>query len=216
MVSINAKKKDIKAVNEALKTSLNGNTAHIVNAKHIHGLAAGLKEGEIVVQGDAGDYLGVLNNGATIRVTENAGKYAADNMTGGTVIIEGNSAYGAAQYCYGGVFIVNGDAGDFSGTMNKGATVIVGGNIGDEAATYMLNGDLIVLGDAGNNFANYLINGNVYIAGQWKSLGHNTIIEPITDEDIAKLLDYFETYGIEADPANFKKIVAASEKPFYK
>ena len=215
MKTIDAKTKDLKAVNSALKKSLNGQPLAVKNAGHLHGLAAGLKHGELVVQGNAGDYLGVLNAGATIKAAGNAGKYVADNMTAGTGIVQGRTQYGAAQYCYGGTVIVRGDAGDFTATMNKGAAIIVCGNVGDEVGTYMLKGDLIVVGNAGANFANYLIRGSVYIGGEWQSLGHNTRVEPLTSEDVAKLRAYFETYQIDADPTVFKKIVAASEKPFY-
>lgn len=215
MKTFDAKAKDLKAINQVLKESVNGQPVSVKNAEHIHGLAAGLKHGEVLIKGQAGDYLGVLNAGATIKVTRAAGNYVADNMTSGTVIIEGDTGYGAAQYCYGGTVVVRGNSGDFTATMNKGATVIVCGNVGDEAGTYMLKGDLIVVGDAGVNFANYLIRGSVYIGGNWKSLGHNTRIEPMNDTDIAKLHAYFDTYAIDADPTAFKKIVAASEKPFY-
>jgi len=215
MKMIDAKNKDLKAVNTVLKESVNGVPVKVKNVSHLHGLAAGLKHGEVVIQGGAGDYVGVLNAGATIRVTNNAARYVADNMTAGIVIIEGDADYGTGQYCYGGLVIVRGNSGDFTATMNKGATIIVCGNVGDEVGTYMLKGDLIVLGNAGEHFANYLIRGNVYIGGQWKSIGNNTKIEPLTDEDKAKLRTYFETYQIEANLATFKKIVAASEKPFY-
>ena len=215
MKTIDAKAKGLKAVNSTLKKLLNGQPVAVKNASHLHGLGAGLKHGEVVINGSAGDYLGVLNSGATIKVIRNAGKYVADNMTAGTVIVEGSTEYGAAQYCYGGAVVVRGDAGDFTATMNKGATVIVCGDVGDEAGTSMLKGDLIVVGDAGKDFANYLIRGSVYLGGKWKSLGHNTQVEPLTDEDIAKLRAYFEKYEIDADPTVFKKIVAASEKPFY-
>lgn len=215
MKMIDAKNKDLKAVNTEIKESVNGVLVKLKNVSHLHGLAAGLKQGEVVIQGDAGDYVGVLNAGATIRVTNNAARYVADNMTAGVVMIEGNADYGTGQYCYGGLVIVRGNAGDFTATMNKGATIIVCGNVGDEAGTYMLKGDLIVLGNAGEHFANYLIRGDVYIGGQWKSIGNNTKIEPLSSEDEAKLRAYFETYQIEADLATFKKIVAASEKPFY-
>ncbi len=216
MKPFDAKVKNLAIANSFIKESLNEHPVTLENTDHLHGLAAGLKHGEIIVQGDAGDYLGVLNDGANIRVTQNAGKYLADNMTRGTVIVQGNAQYGAAQYCYGGTVIVYGDAGDFTATMNKGATIIIGGDVGDETGTYMLAGDLIILGNAGRNFANYLIRGNVYIAGQWESLGHNTRIEPLHDEDVTKLRAYFETYQIDADPQTFKKVVAASEKPFYR
>lgn len=215
MKTINAKTKDLKALNSALRESVNGAPIKVNNASHIHGLAAGMKHGEIIVDSSVGDYVGVLNAGATIRVAKNAGRYVADNMTAGTVIIAGDAEGGVGQYCYGGTIVVHGNAGDFTATMNKGAVIIITGDVGNEVGTYMLKGDLIVVGNAGENFANYLIRGNVYIGGQWKSIGHNTKIEPMTDVDKAKLSAYFETYQIQADPAVFKKIVAASEKPFY-
>ncbi len=215
METINAKSKDLKNVNAALKESLNGDPVSVKNAAHLHGLAAGFDHGQVVVQGNAGDYLGVLNAGATVRVTKNAGKYLADNMTAGTVIVEGSTDYGAGQYCYGGTVVVHGSTGDFTATMNKGATIIIAGDVGDEVGTYMLNGDLVVVGNAGKNFANYLIRGNVYLGGECESMGHNVRVEQLTDGDIAKLREQFETYAIDADPTSFKKLVAASKKPFY-
>lgn len=215
MTTLSVKEKSLQEVNAALRESVNGKPVNISGAEHIHGLAAGFKHGEIVVEGSAGDYLAALNAGATVRVSKNAGSYAADNMNSGVVIIEGDAGFGAAEYCYGGTVVIHGNAGDFTATMNKGATIIVAGNVGDEAGTYMLKGDLIVVGDAGTNFANYLIRGSVYIAGNYASLGHNTRLVDMADEDIARLKAYFETYGIQAEPLKFRKIVAASEKPFY-
>jgi glutamate synthase domain-containing protein 3 len=119
------------------------------------------------------------------------------------------------MYCYGGNLVVRGDAGDFTGTMNKGATILVVGNVGAEAGTYMLAGDLIVVGNAGENFANYLIRGNVFIGGDWETLGNNCDVVPLSEEDIEKLRAIFETYKVEAPITEFKKVVAASEKPFY-
>jgi glutamate synthase domain-containing protein 3 len=213
---VNAKEMTLREVNSLLRKSLNGTPLTLSNAGHLHGLAAGLKHGEVVVKGDAGDYLAVVNDGATIHVTHDAGNYAADNMTGGTVIIEGNAGFGTAQYCYGGTVVVHGNTGDFTATMNKGATIIVNGNTGSEVGTYMLKGELVVVGNAGENFANYLIRGLVFIGGEYRSLGENTRLVPITAEDVTRLRGYFEKFGIDADPVKFKKIVAASEKPFYK
>lgn len=216
MTAISARDKDLKTVSGAVKNSLNKQPVELRNAAHLHGLAAGLKQGEVIVAGDAGDYLGVLNAGASIRVKGRAGNYLADNMTSGTIVVEGSVGYGAGQYCYGGTIVIRGDAGDFTATMNKGATIIVAGNVGSDAATYMLNGDLIILGNAGANLANYLIRGNVFIRGHWHSLGNNTRLDPLTDDDITKLRYVLQTFQLEATPADFKKIVAASEKPFYK
>jgi methylamine---glutamate N-methyltransferase subunit B len=215
MKPIDAKTKNLKLANLELKDQLNGNPVILKNTGHLHGLAAGLKHGEVIIQGDCGDYLGVLNDGATIHATQNVGKYLADNMTRGTVIVDGDAQYGPGQYCYGGTIVIRGNAGDFTATMNKGATILIAGDVGDEVGTYMLKGDLIVVGNAGKNFANYLIRGSVFIGGKWENLGHNTRVVPIDDQDVARLRKYFETYQIDADPQSFKKIVAASEKPFY-
>ncbi len=215
MKTMSVKSKTLKEVNSILRSTLNGDPLALSNAGHLHGLAAGLKHGEVIVKGDAGDYLAVVNDGATIHVSQDAGNYVADNMTAGTVIIEGSAGFGAAQYCYGGTVVIHGNAGDFTATMNKGALIIVNGSVGDEVGTYMLKGELIVVGDAGENFANYLIRGSVYIGGSYRSLGENTKLLPMGEDDIRKLSAYFEKYAIHADPAGFKKIVAASEKPFY-
>jgi glutamate synthase domain-containing protein 3 len=215
---LDAKRKDLRALSTRLKEMIaaDGKEVTVRNAAHLHGLCGGLKGGEITIEGDSGDYLGVLNDGALIRVTGNAGKYVADNMTRGTLLVDGNTDYGAGQYCYGGKVVVKGSAGDFTATMNKGATVIIGKDVGDEVGTYMLAGDLVIVGNAGHNLGNYLIRGNIYVGGQWASLGHNIKEETLTEADVEKLQGYLAEYAIKADPHAFRKLAPLSEKPFYK
>ena len=214
--ALNAKGKDLRAIGAELKALILDGQIVIENAAHLHGLCGGLKAGDITIDGNGGDYLAVLNDGATIRVKGNAGRYLADNMTRGTVLVEESCGYGVGAYCYGGTIVVRGNAGDFSAVMNKGATIIIGGDAGHEVATYMLAGDLVIVGNAGNNLGNYLIRGNIYVGGKWASLGHNTLLEEMTPADVEKLRGYLDTYGIEGDPLVFRKIVRLSEKPFYK
>jgi glutamate synthase domain-containing protein 3 len=213
---VDARGRDLRSVSTELKEAVAKGPVLVQDAAHLHGLVAGFKSGEVIIGGDGGDYLGVLNDGAIIRVEENAGRYLADNMTRGTVIVEGDAGYGVGAYCYGGTAVVKGNAGDFTAVMNKGATIIVKGNVGDEVATYMLAGDLVIVGNAGKSLGNYLIRGNIYVGGEWESLGHNTLLEEMSPADLDKLRGYFDEYGIDADPATFKKIVRLSEKPFYK
>lgn len=213
---VDASGRDLRSVSRELREAASKGPVTIRGAAHLHGLAAGLKSGEVTIQGNGGDYLGVLNDGATIRVAGSVGRYLADNMTRGTIIVEGDTGYGAGQYCYGGTVLVYGNAGDFTAVMNKGATIIIGGNVGDEVATYMLAGDLVIVGNAGKNLGNYLIRGNIYVGGDWESLGHNTRQEELAEADVVKLRGYLNQYAIKADPTVFKKIVRLSEKPFYK
>lgn len=216
--ALDAKGKELKVVSTRLKEMIaaDGGEVTVKNAAHLHGLCGGLKSGQVTIKGNSGDYLGVLNAGALIRVTGNAGKYVADNMTQGTVLVDGDTDYGAAQYCYGGTVVVKGSAGDFTATMNKGATIIVGKDVGNEVGTYMLAGDLVIVGNAGHNLGNYLIRGNIYIGGQWASLGHNIKEEALTGADVDKLQGYLAKYAIEADPRAFHKLAPLSAKPFYK
>ena len=215
---LDAKGKELRVVSTQLKEMIaaDGKEVTVKNATHLHGLCGGLKSGEITIEGNSGDYLGVLNDGALIRVMGNAGKYMADNMTRGAVLVDGDTDYGAGQYCYGGTVVVKGSAGDFTATMNKGATVIIGQDVGDEVGTYMLAGDLVIVGNAGYNLGNYLIRGNIYVGGQWASLGHNVKEEALTEADVDKLQGYIAKYAIEADPRAFRKLAPLSEKPFYK
>jgi glutamate synthase domain-containing protein 3 len=213
--AVDAKGRDLRSVSQEIKEALSQGPVTVRNAAHLHGLLAGLKDGEVTLQGDSGTYLAVLNDGATIHVEGSAGPYLADNMTRGLVIVEGDADYGMGQYCYGGTIVVRGNVGDFAAVMNKGATIIVEGDVGAEAATYMLAGDLIVAGNAGANLGNYLIRGAIYIGGEWDSLGHNTRLEQLDQTDVDKLRELFRQYGVEVDLASFKKITRLSEKPFY-
>jgi glutamate synthase domain-containing protein 3 len=213
--ALDVKDLDLRAASGAIKDAPRDQMVEIHNAVHLHGLCAGLKEGEYTIVGDAGDYLGVLNDGATIEVTGNVGSYVGDNMTRGLILVHGSAAYGAGLYPYGGTLVVHGDAGDFTATMNKGATIIVCGNVGDECGTYQLAGDLIVVGNAGLNFGNFLIRGNVYIGGEFASQGHNTRVEELTVEDRQKLRRHFEEFDVNVDVDKFRKLVAQSQKPFY-
>lgn len=185
------------------------------NATTLHGLLAGLKGGEYLVHGNAGDYLGMLNDGAVIHVNGNAGRFVADNMTRGRITVDGNAGHGAGLYPYGGTLVIRGNAGDFTATMNKGATIIVCGNVGDEVATYHLAGELIVCHNAGWNFGNYLIRGTLYIGGEFTSQGHNTLVQELTQDDALKLSHYFEQFDIDGRVERFRKLVAKSAKPFY-
>jgi glutamate synthase domain-containing protein 3 len=206
---------DLRAASAAIKHAPHEQTLEISNAAHLHGFLAGLKEGEYVVHGDAGDYLGVLNDGAAIEVAGSVGRYVGDNMTRGIIIVGGDAGYGAGLYPYGGTLVIRGNAGDFTATMNKGATIIVCGNVGDECATYHLAGDFVVLGNAGLNFGNFLIRGTLYIGGEFKSQGHNTRVEELTLEDKQKLRRLIEEFDLNADADKFRKLVALSQKPFY-
>lgn len=214
---IDASGKDLRLVNSEIKKAINDGFSKIIieNSSHIHGLASGLKHGNIIIEGDAGDYTAVLNSGASITVKGNAGRFLADNMTNGSIIVNGDAGYGCGVYCYGGTIIVKGDAGDFLGALNKGAVIIVTENSGDSVGTYMVGGEIIVLGNVGEKIGDWMIRGNIFVGGEYKSLGNNCTETSIESEDIKRLKNYFNTFGINADPRKLKKLTPISPRPFY-
>ena len=99
-----------------------------------HGMTSGL----ILIEGDAGSYLGMHMKGGEIRVKGSIDAYGACEMRNGLILIEG-------------------DAGDFLGAAlpgNKkgmaGGMVHVKGSIGARAGDHMRRGALIVDGDTGD------------------------------------------------------------------
>lgn len=213
---INAKDLSVHEVNAEIRNAVGkGLKVLVKNAKDHYGVAAGLKNGEVVIEGDVGDYLGMLNSGAKIVVNGNAGNYVGDGAWGGEIIVRGDVGYGTGIYAYGGTIVVEGNAGNAVGQVLKGATVLIKGNAGDNIGVYMVNGEIIIVGNAGKKLGDWMIRGVIYLGGECESFGHNTKVEDLTEDDIKKLETIFEKYGIKADPHKFKKIVPASLRPFY-
>ena len=101
-------------------------------------LGALMRQGQLHIEGDAGDDLGASMTGGVIRVTGNAGHRAGGphptskrGMTGGQIIVEG-------------------DAGDYVGLLMRRGLIAVRGVSGASAGYRMLAGT-IVIGQANRN-----------------------------------------------------------------
>lgn len=206
----------LKSINQKIKNELKLHKEVVItDCKMKKGLAAGLREGTVIIRGSGDDYVGALNAGAKIIVEGDVKGFVGDNMTSGEIIVEGNAGYCAAPYCYGGRVAILGSCGDFSGTMNKGATLLIQKNAGDDIGVYMLAGNIVIVGDAGERLGNFLISGRIFIRGKQKSLGHNTRVVELTPEDIIFLKELLSIYEINVNPNEFTKIIPETDKPFY-
>jgi formylmethanofuran dehydrogenase subunit C len=114
-------------------------------------IGAGLTEGEILVEGDAGAYLGDAMKGGKIAVKGSAGVLAGASMSGGSITIEGDAGERAAGIAVGetlgmrgGQLTINGNAGPLLGERMRGGLVIVGGNAGDYAGGRMVAGTILL------------------------------------------------------------------------
>jgi len=214
-VFIDASSLSLREANAKIREAVEkGLKVRVANAKHIHGLAAGLRRGEVVVEGDVGDYFAMLNHGAKLLVRGSAGSYLFDGSWGGEVVVEGCAGDLVGVYAYGGVVVVKGRAGSGVGQLLKGATVFVGKGAGDLVGSYMVGGVVVVAGDAGELVGDWMVRGTIYVAG-YKSLGHNAKEEGLSESDKALLSALLEKYGVDALASDFKKIVPVSSRPFY-
>jgi formylmethanofuran dehydrogenase subunit C len=122
----------------------------------LDGIGTGMTRGVILVEGQAGAYLGREMRGGTIRVTGNSGILAGTAMSGGQVQIEGSCGdfLGAALPgergpMRGGLLLVHGNAGDRVGDSLRRGIILIAGNAGDYCASRMGAGTVAVLGAVG-------------------------------------------------------------------
>ncbi len=112
----------------------------------------------LILDGDANDYVGKGMSGGKIVLRPPAGSNFATNTTS----IMGNTClYGAT----GGKLFAAGTAGERCAVRNSGAHVVVEG-AGDHCCEYMTGGVVTVLGETGVNFGAGMTGGFAYVLDQ--------------------------------------------------
>jgi formylmethanofuran dehydrogenase subunit C len=107
------------------------------DAAEVRRVGSGMKQGEIVVNGNIGMHLGEKMLGGKITVNGNAGQWAGSEMKDGLIEIHGNANdYLASPYR-------GSDAG------MSGGKIVVGGNVGSDSLVCMKGGVIKIRGDAG-------------------------------------------------------------------
>jgi formylmethanofuran dehydrogenase subunit C len=100
-------------------------------------VGAGMRGGEIVVAGDAGDWAGAEMRGGRLVVRGSAGRRL------------GGAYAGARAGMRGGEIVVHGDAGEEAGAGLRRGLIAVGGRLGAAAGLNALAGTLVALGGLG-------------------------------------------------------------------
>jgi formylmethanofuran dehydrogenase subunit C len=124
-------------------------------------IGAALTEGEIVVDGDAGAYLGSKMRAGRIVVSGSAGALAGASMRGGSIDVArdagekaGGVAVGEAHGMRGGRLSIGGRAGSLLGERMRKGLIIGRGGAGDYAGARMIAGTILLRGRVGR-FAGY-------------------------------------------------------------
>lgn len=126
--------------------------------KRCDNIGRGLIDGEIVVDGNAGAYVGAAMKRGAIEVKGNAGALAGASMAGGILAITGSAGESAAGILVGethgmkgGLLTIGRQAGPLLGERMRRGLVIVGGDAGDYAGARMIAGTIVFKRRVGRN-----------------------------------------------------------------
>jgi glutamate synthase domain-containing protein 3 len=208
-VVIDAAERPIRDINREIREALAaGSVVTVQNpaARHNLGVAL-LTPGEVTFEGSVGYYCGGMSDGATVRITGSAGWGVAEGMLSGTVVVDGNAGNSAAASIRGGTVVVRGDCAARAGVAMKGGRLLIAGDAGYMTGFMMQKGYIAIAGNAGEALADSMYEGTVYVAGDIASLGNDTVVEDVTDEDQAMLEAAFAEYDLPR-PRRFRRIVA--------
>ncbi len=86
-------------------------------------------EGEIIIKGYAGGYVGEGMRGGKIVVVGYTGDCIGKDMKGGEIIIKGDVGWRVGESMRGGKIVVFGDAGEYVGINMKAGTIKIKGNV---------------------------------------------------------------------------------------
>jgi formylmethanofuran dehydrogenase subunit C len=135
-------------------------------------VGSGMKNGEIVVNGNVGMHLGEKMRGGKIIVNGNAGQWAGGVMKKGLIEIHGDagdylaSPYrGVSEGMKGGKIVVDGNVGSDSGCYIRGGLIKIKGNAGPFLGFHMSNGTIQVEKNAGPRLGANMVGGKIVVGG---------------------------------------------------
>jgi len=133
-------------------------------------IGAQLKDGAIVVDGDAGAYLGERMKGGSIEVKGSAGVLVGASMARGTITVAGGVgeraggiAVGETLGMRGGVIAIGGNAGPMLGERMRRGLVVVDGDAGEYAGGRMVAGTIVLKRGVGRGAGSGLRRGSLIL-----------------------------------------------------
>jgi glutamate synthase domain-containing protein 2 len=160
------------------------------DSRRYHGSAgqsfgAWLDEGvDLVLEGEANDYVGKGMGGGVIVINPYAGDRAVNPVLAGNTCL-----YGAT----GGRLFVAGRVGERFGIRNSGAEAVIEG-AGDHFCEYMTGGVAVALGPVGWNVGAGMTGGVAYVR-EWGQLNSDSVgLRPVPTEDAGQLRELVEEH----------------------
>jgi formylmethanofuran dehydrogenase subunit C len=135
-------------------------------------IGLGMKDGEIIINGNAGMHLGAKIAGGNITVHGDVAGWAGAEMKGGMIEIHGNAGdYLASPYrgssvgMHGGKIIVHGNVGSDVAVFMHGGVIRIQGSAGQFLGFRMRDGTIYVEKDAGTRVGACMTRGKIVVAG---------------------------------------------------
>jgi len=151
---------------EASIITINGDVSQVRR------IGAGMKNGEITINGNVGMHLGEKMAGGKITVNGNAGQWAGAVMKKGLLEIHGNagdylaSPYrGVSEGMKGGKIVVDGNVGSDSGCFVSGGLIKIKGNAGPFLGFHISDGTIHVEKNAGPRLGANMVGGKIVVGG---------------------------------------------------
>lgn len=133
-------------------------------------VGAGMRDGDLVLDGEAGLYAGRAMAGGRLRISGRVGGWAASGLRGGQLEIGGDAGpflggplAGERAGMAGGVVLVRGDAAERAGDCLRRGLIVIEGRAGPHVASRLLAGTVIVCGAAGASPGTLMRRGTVIL-----------------------------------------------------
>jgi len=131
-----------------------GRIRFVGNLELADGFAAGLSEGEVVVEGNLGSEAGIALAGGALDVHGNTGPRTGAaplgfkrGMTGGELIVRGSAGTEAGAGMRRGLIVIVGKAGNQTGLSMIAGNVVVFGSAGLDCGLWSKRGTVVALGE---------------------------------------------------------------------
>jgi glutamate synthase domain-containing protein 3 len=210
MVTIDCDEKSPREINQEIRALMasGAKSIQVHSPRARYNLAVGLVQPvELLFKGSVGYYCGGMIDGPQITIEGSAGWGLGECMLAGTLIAHGNAGNSAAASIRSGTVVIHGDAGARAGIAMKGGLCIIEGSCGAMAGFMMQKGTLIICGQSGHGLADSMYEGIVYLGGNAASLGNDTKLCELNEQEFRFLNTTLSQHGISASHS-FRKIVA--------
>lgn len=165
---------DIFKVSEKTEGSGNEITIRVVgNAAKIRKIGYRTSTGSIIVEGNAGMYVGEEMSGGSILVTGDAGSWLGTKMKGGQIEIKGSAGdlvgagyRGTTLGMKVGTILIRGNAGQEVGCWMQNGTIRIKGNTGLLPGIHMRDGTIVIEGNCEGRAGGQMKSGKIIICGK--------------------------------------------------